>query len=269
MLKKRKISPRSCDELWGYSDNFRPDIFTSTDFYAERFKGKTGKYFLDTQLHTILGFLLKYRGGKILEVGGGHGQLSTPLCKIGCNYYVVGSKSSCRHRLEDKIEKSQLKFATCDLQSLPFRDNEFDVVIAIRLIAHINDWEHLISEMSRIAKSAIIVDYPDKMSFNYFYDLFFKAKYCLEKGTRNYRVLKNVEIKKVLKDNGFVRIKSKRQFLLPMVFHRFLSTALVSKMLENSFEFFRLKKYFGSPIILSATKCGEPHKKLSLKGNCK
>ena len=53
------------------------------------------------------------------------------------------------------------QFATGNLLTLPFIDRAFDVVISYRLLPHVTNWEQLLSEMCRVAKTSVIVDYPE------------------------------------------------------------------------------------------------------------
>ena len=51
----------------------RPDVETASDDYARRFSGPVGEWFLDVQERACLDLLRPWRGGTVLDVGGGHG----------------------------------------------------------------------------------------------------------------------------------------------------------------------------------------------------
>ena len=79
------------------------------------------------------------------------------------------------------------QFYNGNLLKLPFDDKSFDVVTSIRLLTHENNWKLQISELCRVAKYGVIVDYPDIRSFNILYDLLFGMKKKFEKNTRTYQ----------------------------------------------------------------------------------
>ena len=55
------------------------DIETSSDDYAARFAGEIGAWLLKVQEEATLRMLAAYPNAKILDVGGGHGQLTGAL----------------------------------------------------------------------------------------------------------------------------------------------------------------------------------------------
>ena len=67
------------------------DIETSSAAYASRFSGPTGSWLLRVQAEATLSMLQSYPQATILEVGGGHGQLTPHLLKAGHSVTVLGS----------------------------------------------------------------------------------------------------------------------------------------------------------------------------------
>ena len=53
-----------------------PDIETASDAYAQRFTGEAGRYLLSEQEAAVRAVLADWRGETVLDVGGGHGQLT-------------------------------------------------------------------------------------------------------------------------------------------------------------------------------------------------
>jgi hypothetical protein len=109
-----------------------------------------------------------------------------------------------------------------------------------------------ISELCRVAKHAVIVDYPDIRSFNIFYDMLFSMKKKFEKNTRTYRNFSRKEIIKEFRKNNFGNIIIKPEFFLPMVVHRAVKNVSFLKGAEKLFSILGLTKLFGSPVILRA-----------------
>ena len=74
----------------------RADIETSMDGYAERFAGRTGAWMLEIQERIVMDMIKDVKPARILDVGGGHGQLAIPLCQAGYSVTVLGSAESCK-----------------------------------------------------------------------------------------------------------------------------------------------------------------------------
>ena len=226
------------------------DIETSSEDYAKRFSGKIGEYFLSIQTKITLQLLKPLQNSKILDVGGGHAQIAVPLIKAGYNLTVVGSEDICKKRLNKFLDPNSFKYESCNLLNLPFDNKSFDIATCFRLLTHEENWRIQIAELCRVAKTAIIIDYPDIRSFNVFYKLLFKIKKKYEGNTRTFRNFSRKELIEEFKKNGFTNPKFKAEFFLPMVIHRALKNVKLMSLLEKIFSFLGLTKYFGSPIIL-------------------
>ncbi len=230
------------------------DIETSSDEYARRFLGKVGEYFLQVQSKITLNLLKPYSNATVLDVGGGHAQLAVPLVEHGYQVIVSGSADVCRKKLDRYLPSNSFEYLSCDMLDLPFEDNSFDVVMAFRLLPHVKRWPRLISEMCRVSRNIVIFDYPDTRSFNLLYGMFFHAKRALEKNTRPFRLFRRGELFEVLGKHSFGKPVLKPQFFIPMVMHRLFKSVILSKSSEFVFRYSGLTHFFGSPVILKATK---------------
>lgn len=230
-----------------------PDIDSSTDDYATRFSGPTGAYLLNVQNEMISRMLSPWRGGRILDVGGGHAQLCGPLLNMGYSVTVLGSDQSCFERVR-KLFGNRVECVEGDLLDPPFGPQTFDAIVSIRMLAHLTDTDRFISGLCRIARNAVVVDYPDKRSVNAITPLLFNLKKNIEGNTRTYRLFRGNELKTVFAANGFKRTSASGQFFWPMVLHRKLNTPGFSRMLESLPRFLGLTRYFGSPVCLGVVR---------------
>lgn len=230
------------------------DIETSSDNYATRFQGEIGEYFLDVQLAKVEKQLANYRKPTILDVGGGHAQLAIPLITKGFDVTVTGSSDSCEKRLQDAGLIGSYTYQTCDMLALPFDDNSFDVVLAFRLLPHVEHWRTLIGELSRVARNAVLIDYPDLRSTNILYSLLFPLKKLFEKNTRSYTLFTRGEISREFEYNGLQVTNFDAEFMLPMVLHRALQSRRLSQASENLFAAIGVTQLLGSPIVAFAQK---------------
>lgn len=234
------------------------DIETSSDDYASRFSGSVGEYFLKTQLDILLTLLEQdYRPGtSVLDVGGGHAQLAIPLAEKGYRVTVTGSHDSCRNRLAQKLTAETYSYQTCDMLHLPYPDRSFDVVIAFRLVPHVDRWTELLAELARVTAGCVIIDYPDLRSANILNFLFFRLKKSLEGNTRPFGLFNRAQIVKEFSLNSMSNAQMIPEFFFPMVLHRKLGSAGFSRFIENCCRICGLTKLLGSPIVLRMDKKG-------------
>ncbi|HER62444.1 MAG TPA: class I SAM-dependent methyltransferase [Desulfobacteraceae bacterium] len=233
------------------------DIVTASEDYAGRFAGEVGGYFLELQRDLTLELLKPYPGATILDVGGGHAQLAVPLVEQGFRVTVTGSSDECRRRLDSRLAAGSFSYRTCDMLHLPYDDRSFDVVIAFRLIPHVVRWRELIAEMSRVARLAVIVDYPDKRSFNFLTSQLFGLKKKLEVNTRPYTLFTRKQIIEAFGRHSMGSPVARHEFFLPMVLHRKMSSVSISRRLENAARACGLVRLFGSPVIIRFQRLSE------------
>ncbi len=224
------------------------DIETSSEDYARRFSGPAGEWMLKIQENIVADWVRKISGSPtILDVGGGHGQLAIPLARLGYPVTVLGSDETCGLRLRNE---KNITFKTGNVIDIPFADKSFDVVICIRLIPHCTRWPELIKQLCRVARQAVIVDYPTSQSINVFSTSMFGLKKKLEGNTRPFTLFKHSEIKDEFQKNDFIEESSRAQFFLPMVLHRKLNNPAISSFFESFFRITGLTALLGSPVLL-------------------
>jgi SAM-dependent methyltransferase len=230
------------------------DIETSSEDYARRFAGEVGRYFLEVQTAIALKMLAPFRGARVLDVGGGHAQLAVPLVENGVDVTVVGSGEVCRERLDRLLPQGGFDFQACNLLRLPFADRSFEVVVAFRLLAHVDRWRELVRELCRVAERAVIVDYSDVRSFNVLYGPLFRLKRAIEGNTRTFLTFRQGQVAAELARHGFGRCAARREFFVPMVVHRAVGRAGFSRGVERVSSALGLTRAFGSPVILRAER---------------
>ena len=226
------------------------DIETSSDAYASRFSGAAGSWFLKIQLDTTLKMLEPYPGASVLEVGGGHGQLTAGLIEAGYKVSVLGSDESCQTRIRDLVESGQCQFQAGNVLALPYPDDAFDMAISYRFLAHVEQWKPFMSELARVAKKAVLIDYPTLRSINYITPLLFNLKKGVEKNTRPYTCYNESELLSYADSLGMKVGDRYAQFFWPMVLHRVMKQPVISSILEGSTRVVGLSRLLGSPIIL-------------------
>jgi SAM-dependent methyltransferase len=250
-LRKRRAGPAALPH-----DTTTPDVETASDDYAGRFSGATGRYFLAVQQRVVSDLLGSPGPCRILEVGGGHAQLAPALLEAGHEVWIQGSAQGCANRLAPLFSRypGRLHFVVSNLWSLPFPDRAFDAVIAVRLLAHVEQFETLLQEMARVSDGRVIVDFPPVFSANLWQPLLFSLKRRIEGNTRPFFCYRVRQLYPPLRAAGFGRFRVTKQFTLPMVVHRKAGSPGLSEAIEAACRRTGLTRLFGAPSVLLAER---------------
>jgi SAM-dependent methyltransferase len=233
-----------------------PDVETASEGYARRFAGPVGAWFLDVQARIALDLLRPWPGARVLDVGGGHGQLTGALVEAGHDVTVYGSPGACGDRLRPWLETSRARFQSGDLLRTPWPDRAFDAVVSFRLLPHVEDWPALVRELCRVAARAVVIDYPTRRSVNAAAEALFRLKKAVEGDTRPFTVFRDRDVRGALAAGGF-RVTARRpEFFWPMALHRALGVAAPARALEAAARHTGLTRLFGSPVVLRAERHG-------------
>ncbi|NES72344.1 MAG: class I SAM-dependent methyltransferase [Okeania sp. SIO2D1] len=230
------------------------DIETSSDDYASRFAGDIGAWFLKVQQEATLKRLAPYPNAKILDVGGGHGQLTESLINNHYQVTVLGSAEICQARIKKFVDANLCSFQVGNVLDLPYPNDAFDVVISYRFLAHVTQWHKFLTELARVAKKSLIIDYPIVKGVNSLTPYLFKLKKGLEGNTRPFTCYQESEIIDYLKSLYFKQTERYPQFFMPMVVHRTLKSPDISSGLEKLIRLTGLTSLFGSPVIAKFTQ---------------
>jgi hypothetical protein len=231
------------------------DIETSSEDYARRFSGSVGRWFLDLQAQITLGLLRDLpAGAAVLDVGGGHAQLTESLLAAGYDVLVAGSDPACAARLAPWREHPHLRFEVVEIGALPYAARAFDAVLCFRLLPHSVAWTTLVAGLCRVARRAVVVDYPSSRSVNIIADRLFGLKHRIERDTRPYAVFQPAAVRAAFAAQGFQVRHERPQFLLPMVLHRAVGRAALARALELPGRLTGLRRMLGSPVIVRADR---------------
>ena len=226
------------------------DIETASEDYARRFSGKVGSWFLKVQEEATLRMLSSYPGASILDVGGGHGQLTDALIRNEYQVTVLGSSEICKMRIQNMVNEGRCSFKVGNILDLPYPRQAFDVVLSYRLLPHVTRWREFASELTRVARKAVVVDYPTIRSINYIAPLLFQLKKRMEGNTRPFNSFKESDLFERFESLGFIRADRYPEFFFPMVLHRSLKFPVFSNTAERICRLSGLTYLFGSPVIL-------------------
>ena len=229
-----------------------PDVHSSNDSYALRFQGGIGTFFLDIQTREIVNVILGSRAKSVLDVGGGHCQIAKPITDLRLDVTVTGSTDECEQRLRRQLSHDRYTFVKTPLLPLSFETKSFDVCTSIRMMSHLDDWPKLIAELCRVARSAVVIDFSSQTWSRGFSRFLLAAKRSVEPDTRSFLTQSMVEIRREFASHGFHVKRAYRQFAIPMALHRLIGIPQFSRSAESLLRQFRVTKYVGSPVIVTA-----------------
>jgi Methyltransferase domain len=114
-----------------------------------------GRYMLT---RSILDTLSNYSFNTFIDIGGAEGYTANLVRKF-FNAKVTStdlSEMACRRAKEIY----DIDAVACDIHSLPFPDNSFDVVLCSETIEHVSDYKAAIEELLRIARNVLVITVP-------------------------------------------------------------------------------------------------------------
>ena len=121
----------------------------------------------------LLAYLKKPIPKRILEVGIGKGDLASKVSKQLENqetsYAGIDTSKEGVRIAAEKIEKQNFHFLIADGTCLPFKSDEFDLVICSEVIEHIIEKEKALLEISRVLKvgGQLLLTTPNPKSLTY------------------------------------------------------------------------------------------------------
>jgi ubiquinone/menaquinone biosynthesis C-methylase UbiE len=132
------------------------NYYNESRLYIDRIQSHDENY-LTTYISLIKSKLhfLPSQKGKLLELGCGGGQSTNYLAERLNNFHCIGTDISelAIEEARDKYHLDNLVFQVVDAHSLPFPDEEFEIVSSCDVIEHLPDTETALSEMLRVIKS--------------------------------------------------------------------------------------------------------------------
>jgi SAM-dependent methyltransferase len=238
--------------------SFTPDLESSTDTYAARFAGSLGDWFLERQAAGVLQLLAALDCRTVLEIGGGHGQLTGALRSAGYEVFMQGSGLDSAGRVRRLYQHRPVPFVSARADQLPLRDRAVDAVVAVRIMAHFADPAGLLRECCRVADKMIVIDFPSQRSFNALSGLMFWFKRGVEGDTRRFRTFDPLEPESLVRLHGFRPAARFPLFFFPMAAHRLHNCRALATSLESASDGLGLTRRLGSPIIASFHRSAAP-----------
>lgn len=225
------------------------------EYEEDRYGGSFGQYLRNIEIESFSSFL-EASHNRVLDVGAGTGKLCIPLSSKSREVIALDSSEEMIKiaKVNADIEDVRIMTIVCDAEQLCFDDKTFDCVVSSRLLMHLSDWKRGISEMCRVSKILVIIDFPPFSSFGVIDSLFKKLKKIFIPSTRTYKTFFMKSIIDELKKNQFVVVTVNRHFFLPIRIHRFINLPWLSRGIEKLFRIIGAVKLMGAPITIKAVR---------------
>jgi SAM-dependent methyltransferase len=134
------------------------------DSYA--FKGAALRAYADHELQLVLAALRSpVEPGRLLDIGVGTARFSFPLSELGWNISALDGSQEMLDVVGSRIPNASRTLGRLG-EPLPFDDQSFDAVIAMRVVKYVADTASAIREMTRVARigANLVFDVPNGQS---------------------------------------------------------------------------------------------------------
>ncbi len=227
----------------------------AVEYEEDRFGGSFGRYLRDIEVK-IFSSVIEATHNRVLDIGAGTGKLCIPLSSQSREVIALDlSKEMIKiAKMNAEIEDVRIMTVVCDAEQLCFDDKTFDCVVSSRLLMHLPDWRNGISEMCRVSKFLLIIDFPPFSSFAVIDSFFKKLKKFFISSTQTYKTFFIRGVIDELQKNQFQVVTIHRQFFLPIAVHRWLDNPMLSDRVEKIFKITGLLRLLGAPVTVKAKR---------------
>jgi SAM-dependent methyltransferase len=240
-----------------YSYRVYADPATAETFDDRRFGGPIGTIVAGTQARILSEFIAPAPGRTILDVGTGTGRAALWLARAGADVTGVDASEEMLAvaRSRAASEGVNIRFQTGDAHALAFADRSVDVAVSLRVLMHTPDWRRCVSELCRVARDLVVVDYPSATSMALAESIVRRVAHAAGARTEPYRVFTDRTVADAFEACGF-RVRSRhRQFVLPIALHKAVGSPHFTERSERVLDRAGLLSRFGSPVTLVAERC--------------
>ena len=240
-----------------YSYSAYADPAMASSFDAKRFGGPIGSMLLRDQERVLAEFLGDVSGLRILDMATGTGRAALALARRGAN--VTGLDASREMLSVARARAAEaglaIEFVEGDAHALTFADRAFDEVVCLRMLMHVPDWRRALSELCRVTRERLVLDYPALGSTAALQAMWRHAASAAGRRVEAYRVFSGREIARELDRHGFRVIATHKQFVLPIAFHKAVGSPGFTRNVEKLLAGAGVLRLAGSPVTIVAERC--------------
>lgn len=226
---------------------------------VDRFGGGFGRFLEEREIELFSDLA---RGqAEVLDAGAGTGKLALAMLRQGRKVTAADFSHEMLKVAREKAVDSALpgRFAVTDAQALCFKDEAFEGVVSSRMLMHLSDWRAAVAELCRVSRSAVILDFPPRLSAA---GIDAGLKHLIPKRRNEFRTPYHTfyvgQLTTELTKQGFAVTDVRRGYLLPVAWHRRLDRPAWSARIEAIIAATGLTRLFGAPVTVRAVRQPTP-----------
>ena len=193
---------------WYQSDD------VAEEYDAKRFS-RGGRLIDRREKQAVLDALAPVDGKDVLEIACGTGRFTAMLAERGADIVGLDISSEMMEQGREKAHRAgvadHIEFMRGDAARLPFPDDHFDCVFAMRFFHLADTPAKFLAEMARVSKGQVFFDTFNGRSLRVLYN------WLLPMGSHLYS---GEEVERLLADAGLRLANAEHDFLLPFGFYR-------------------------------------------------
>lgn len=137
----------------------------TTNYEKHTNQNPISRFFLDNFTNVLINTIKELKPNSILDVGAGEGFVLEKLRKN-----KIGKKLEGIEYMDEAIDLGKktnplVKIKKGDIYKLPYKDNEFDLIICTEVMEHLEDPKMALAELKRVAKKHLILSVPNEPLF--------------------------------------------------------------------------------------------------------
>jgi ubiquinone/menaquinone biosynthesis C-methylase UbiE len=248
-----EAAARNRDETH-YSYAVYSDPAMAERFDRLRFSGPIGTLIAETQERVLFEFLGDVKGLTIVDVGTGTGRAALALAARGASVRGLDASAEMLAVARRRADQAALdiEFTTGDAHALPLTDASADIAVSLRVLMHTPGWERCVAELCRVARRAVVVDYPAAASVAALQAI--ARRSGLARDREAYRVFAERTIRRAFASHGFEITRVHRQFVLPIAVHKAIGSRAFTRASEAVLRASGMLWLFGSPVTVLAER---------------
>lgn len=196
------------------------------DYDTKRFS-RGGRLIDQREKQAVFNALSPVEGRRILEIACGTGRFTSMLAKRGADVTGIDISAAMLQQGREKAQKNgvpdHIEFIRGDAARLPFPDDYFDSVFAMRFFHLADTPASFLSEMSRVSREQVFFDTFNRYSTRTVYN------WLLPMGSRLYS---ENEVNRLLSGASLTLVDESHDFILPYGFYRQIPDEIASTFRE-------------------------------------
>jgi len=235
-----------------YSYAHYADKDVAEGFHDLRFGGPIGRYILEREAAWMAEAIQPAPGLRILDVATGSGRAAIGFAAAGATVIGLDFSREMLRAGRERVAAAHVNVAlgVADAHRLPIATQSVDAAVCLRLLMHVIDWRGCVSELCRVTRSRVVVDFPALGSAAALESAARHVAHRLGRGREPYRVFAERDMVAAFASHGFRLARTRRLFVLPIALHKAVGLLGLTRAVESALSAVGLSRLFGSPVMM-------------------